>query len=167
MGQQQLFLTLGAVVLFGIVTISVNVNIARNTEAVYDQQIVAYAANLGQRFIDEAKTRAFDEASILAVPTSIPGNFKPPGSMGTEGGEVYPNIDDVDDFHGYTSTVSTDMGDMNVSIVVYYVTATDLDTDVGGSGKTRYKKMTVTVTCSQLPAPVVVTYVFAFQKNEN
>ena len=163
MGQQQLFLTLGAVVLFGIVTISVNVNIARNTEAVYDQQIVAYAANLGQRFIEEAKTHAFDEASVVSVPASIPGNFKAPGDLGPEGGEVYPNLDDVDDFHGYTATASTDMGEMSISIVVFYVLKTNLDTDAGG--KTRYKKMTVTVTSSQLQAPVVLTYVFAFQKN--
>lgn len=164
MGQQQLFLTLGAVVLFGIVTASVNVNIARNTEAVYDQQIVAYAANLGQRFVEEAKTRAFDEASVVNSPASIPGNFHAPGDLGPDGSEAYPNFDDVDDFHEYTATVGTDMGNMSVSIEVYYVLKTNLDSDAGG--KTRFKKMTVNVSSTELQKPVLIAYVFSYQKNQ-
>jgi hypothetical protein len=161
MGQKELLLTLGAIALFSMISFRINQATVRNSEAIYAQQAEFFALSLAQRFVEEAKTKAFDEFTIAGNPATIPGGFT--GSPGSGGGEDYPDFDDVDDFNGYTTTVDTKMGMMSVTVVVSYVQDTNLDTAV--SPWTFYKKMTVTVRSDYLLQPVRAEYVFAFQKN--
>jgi len=162
MGQQQLMLTLGAIVLFSLVSLSVNRLVLNHTDAIYGQQAEFYAIKLAQRFIEEAKVKAFDENTINATTGSVNGFKLPP--MGPEPVESYPNFDDVDDFNAFTTTLSTNIGAMTVSISVDYVQETNLDLVV--ATKTFYKKMSVTVQSDYLTSPVTAHYVFAFQKNQ-
>jgi len=159
MGQQQLMLTIGAIVLFSLVSLSVNRLLLNHTDAIYGQQAEFYAAKLAQRFIEEAKVKAFDETTIVGT-VSTPDGF----SLGPGTGESYPNFDDVDDFNGFATTLSTNIGAMTVSISVDYVQETNLDSVV--STKTYYKKMSVTVQSDYLISPVTAHYVFGFQKNQ-
>lgn len=160
MGQQELLLTLGAIVAFSIASLAINQNTVRNTEAVYQRQAEFYALSMAQRFIEEAKTREFDEKAINA-PVGNPTQFINP--LKKDGTEAYPDFDDVDDFVDVPTTFTSDLGTMTVAIAVSYVTDTNLD-DAAGT-RTFYKKMQVTVTTPYLTNPVVVRYVFAFQKN--
>ncbi len=157
MGQSELLLVIGSIVIFGLISLSVNRHILVNSEAVYGQQAELYAVSVAQRYIEEAKMKAFDEN---AINNSIgnPSGFRYPATDG----EVYPSFDDVDDFDNFSSTL-TDFGTMNVAITVGYVTAVNLDSVV--STKTYYKKMTVTVQSDYLNHPVKAAYVFAYQKD--
>ncbi|MFQ5771795.1 MAG: hypothetical protein ACE5HX_14770 [bacterium] len=163
MGQRELLLTLGAIVIFSLTTLTVNRLTVRNSEAVYGQQAEFYALSVAQQFVEEAKVKAFDENTIAGNPISMPGGFTST-PMGPGVSESYPNFDDVDDFNGLTTTVTTKMGPMSVNIAVDYVQDTNLDSIVNPT-KTFYKKMTVTVQSAYLPNPVTARYVFAFQKN--
>lgn len=163
MGQRELLLALGAITLFSITSVTINRLSLRNSEAIYAQQAEFYAVSVAQQFVEEAKTKAFDELSIVGNPATMPSGFSPT-PMGPGVDESYPNFDDVDDFNGYTTTLSTDMGDMNVTIAVDYVSDANLDSVVSPV-KTFYKKMFVTVQSDYLNSPVAVQYVFAFQKN--
>lgn len=161
MGQQQLLLTLGAIVAFSLVSLSINRNMVRNSEAIYQQQAEFYALNLTQRFIEEAKAKEFDELSINNVVSNTSG-FTGTGSFGPVDGS-YPYFDDVDDFHGLSITDTTTIGPMTVNINVAYVKPDSLNYWTGS--KQFYKKMTVTVQSVYLNDPVTASYVFAYQKN--
>ncbi|MFQ5771736.1 MAG: hypothetical protein ACE5HX_14475 [bacterium] len=163
MGQQELILTLGAIVLFSLVSLSVNRLVVNHTDAIYSQQAELYAVSVAQQFIEEAKLKAFDENTITGT-VSNPGGFSSWGQWGFETGETYPNFDDVDDFHGFTTTLTTDVGAMTINITVDYVEDSDLDVPVTPT-KTYYKKMTVIVQSDYLINPVTAEYIFAFQKN--
>lgn len=160
MGQQELLLTIGAIVAFSIASFATNQNTVRNSEAVYQRQAEFYALSMAQRFIEEAKTRAFDEKAINTLVTS-PTDFINP--LKSDGAETYPNYDDADDFVDAPTTFTSDLGTMTVNITFVYVP----DTNLGITSITRtfYKKMQVTVTTPYLTSPVTVSYVFAHQKN--
>ena len=159
MEQSELLLVLGAIVIFGLISLSVNQHILVNSDAVYGQQAELYAVSVAQRYIEEAKMKAFDENAINNS-VGAPSSFTNPGK---DGGETYPLFDDVDDFNNFSSTL-TELGTMNVSITVGYVTDANLDSIVVGT-KTYYKKMTVTVQSDYLNHAVEANYVFAYQKN--
>ncbi|MFQ5822669.1 MAG: hypothetical protein ACE5JB_01285 [bacterium] len=162
MGQRELLLTIGAIIIFSISSFSVNQLALRNSEAIYMQQAEFYAVKLAQQFIEEAKIKAFDETTIVGNPVSIPSDFKSI-PMGPEGGETYPNFDDVDDFNGFSTSIATNIGAMTISLSVDYVNETDLDSVV--TTQTFYKKMSVTVQSDYLTNLVTAHYVFAYQKN--
>ncbi len=162
MGQRELLLTLGAIAIFGLTTLSINRLALNNSTAIVNQQVELYALNLAQRLIEEAKTRAFDENVISSSP-ALPGGFT--GTpMGKGGGESYPNFDDVDDFNGLTRTENTPMGQMQITVAVNYVSEANLDSIVDPT-RTFYKKMSVEVQSVALNHPVRAEYVFSFQKN--
>ena len=163
MGQRELLLTLGAIFIFSTITLRINQATVRNSESIYDRQAEFYALSVAQRFIEEAKTKAFDEFTIAGNPGSIPGGFNAT-PMGSGPLENYPDFDDIDDFNGYSATIDTKMGQMSVSVDVDYVEDSDLETTVNPT-RTFYKRMRVTVQSDYLLSPVIAEYVFAFQKN--
>jgi len=158
MGQSELLLVIGAIVIFGLISLSVNRHILVNSDAVYGQQAELYAVSVAQRYIEEAKMKAFDENSINNS-VGAPSSFTNPGK---NGGETYPNFDDVDDFDGFSPPPTSEFIN-SINIAVGYVTDANLDSVV--STKTYYKKMTVTVQSDYLNHPVEANYVFAYQKN--
>ncbi len=162
MGYRELMLSIGALMVFAMVTISVNRNTLAQNDAIYGQQAEYVALNLAQQFIEEAKLRAYDEVTIDGT-VSSPSEFNAVGNFGPGNGETYPNFDDVDDYHGLSQTFDTSIGPMQVDIEAYYVTDTDLTTDA--AAKTYYKRMIVSVQSDYLNSPVRAEYVFSYQRN--
>jgi len=160
MGESELFLVLGAIVIFGIITTTVNEHIIRNSEAVYGQQAELFAISTAQNVIELAKLKAFDENTINN--RQLASGMTSPANLGPDGSETVALYDDVDDFNGYATTVNT-IGTMNVSVAVGYVTTANLDSVV--AQRTFYKRMSVTVASDYLNHDVVANYVFAYQKN--
>ncbi|RMF61985.1 MAG: hypothetical protein D6743_12770 [Calditrichaeota bacterium] len=161
MGQRELLLTIGAIIIFSMTTLTVNELTLRNSDAIYRQQAEFVAIGEAQRFIEEAKTRAFDEKVING--RAVGANSFTPPPLGPDAAEAYPNFDDVDDFV-VASLPDTISGiPMTVNITVDYVSEANLDLVV--AAKTYYKKMVVTVTTPFLPSPVNAEYIFAYQKN--
>jgi hypothetical protein len=162
MGQQELLLTLGAIVAFSIASFAINQNMGRNSEAIYATQAEFYAVSLAQRFIEEAKSKAFEQDTITGT-VDDEEDLADPDDLSPGGGETYNDFNDVDDYNGYTTTVNTSIGPMSVSITVFYVDEADLNTDT--NDERYFKKMTVTVQSAYLNAPVRADYVFSFQRN--
>ena len=160
MGQQELLLTIGAIVIFGISLTSVNLLTVEQTEAIYRQQAELYALSIAQGYIEEAKTKSFDEF-IIQNNVSNPSSFTP--TAGSGAGESYPALDDVDDFVNIPPDTTTNLGQMSVNIDVQYVDFSDLSTAV--FYQTFYKKMTVSVFNQYMLDTLRVNYIFAYQKN--
>ncbi len=165
MGHRELLLTLGAMVIFGLTSITVNQNIINSSEALYDQQVEYLAMNVAQKYIEEAKTKAYDHNTINKERTVTINSFAHPTGMGHAGHESYPHgFDDIDDFNGLDIEDNSTGIPMQVEVVFQYVEAGDLNTPV--ATRQYYKKMTVNVTNDYLPNEVVASYIFSYQKNK-
>ena len=165
MGTRELFLVLGAIVLFGIITLSTNMTMINNQMNVWGNDFHSTSISLAQQFIEEAKTKHYDE--VLVSDNTLPGkrtsNFSI--NLGPEGGESYPNFDDFDDYHNYTGFINT--GETTnfrymVSIKVRYVNEAHPDEIL--TNPSRCKRMEVTVFNEHMDViqPITLNYITAY-----
>jgi hypothetical protein len=106
--------------------------------------------------ISEINSKAFDAATIADEFADVPA-FTAPASLGHNSSEVYPNYNDADDYHGYTTTVSSPRaGSFRLSVLVDYVNPGSLD--VRSSIRTRMKRIRVSVASDFLDNPVTLVY---------
>lgn len=98
-----------------------NANSFQQSAAYYNEAVIT-ATGIGQSLLDEIKSKAFDEKTILAS-VDDPANLTLSGSLGPEAGESNSNLyDDLDDFNGYTQVVPTSrLGDFTVRSKIIYI----------------------------------------------
>jgi hypothetical protein len=169
-----LFLTIGALLLFGLFLLTGNRRIVEGKISADGSEYTMTAVSLAQSLIDEAKLKAFDEKSLAGA--VLRSDLTNNSSLGKDGGaESVPvpdvtaaagyasatKFDDVDDYKGYTRLVNTSRAS-NYSITVSVNYASETYPDSAKSVKTFCKKMTVTVTHPNIPSPVVVSYPFVY-----
>ena len=163
MGQRELLLVLGALILFGLTMLSTNRYVVDQNESVIQREFEFYGISLAQTFIEEAKTKAFDEKVVNGAVTVV-GQLTHWNSLGPDGGETHPNFDDVDDYNGLTLTDSTGSDEFTVSIEVGYVLA-EADPETIVDNRSWYKRMNVTIANPYLIQPIVLGYVYAYIQN--
>ncbi len=95
----QMMITIGALMLLSIVILRVNTGNLNTHEVLIDSKVQILATSLGNSIIEEAFTKEFDEYNVM-YPAELLSNLTPVNSLGIEGGESYPNFDDMDDFNG-------------------------------------------------------------------
>jgi hypothetical protein len=155
--------------------LSANGLMFQNTQTAEQNEVFLTAISVGQSVIDEAMTKAFDQATVSG-PVSSASLLTSFSALGRDNtGEIVPVPDtlsgqqflsssrftDVDDYRGYSRRVFTrHTYPLTVSVAVEY--ASETDPDQLASAPTFCKKMTVTVTGEQLAAPVVLQYVFTY-----
>jgi hypothetical protein len=108
-------------------------------ESEYEVGVTAIA----QDIMEESRALAFDEETVSGfVPVNIPSDFSTIGADGSENAWKKSEFDDFDDYDGWSATITTDLGDFNISTSVYYV-----DSNFNPSvSKTTLKEMSVVVT---------------------
>lgn len=158
MGEREMFLVLASLFFFSVTSLSVNRFCLNNSEIIMQGEYEKFAISLAQRFIEEAKTRAFDAASESGSTANPPSDFTYP--LGPRWNEYYPVFTDVDDFHRLSLQVPTDKATYNVYVTVGYVYENDPDVVI--TSKTYHKKMTVTVSSSVLPQDIVLSHVYSY-----
>ncbi len=153
----ELFMVLGAIVIFSVAVINVNHGIARNELLMVEAELEYTAVALGQDLIDEARVKAFDEACVSSAPSHIPSGFTSADEFGgANDGETYPQYDDFDDYHGFTRQDTTVHGIYTTTAEVIYVTEDNPETSAGG--KTCFKRLNVFVTSPFLSNAVTLSY---------
>jgi len=123
-----------------------------------ETELIIGATSIAESFIEQAGALKFDEQVGLQPPSSFPYTFTSPGELGPDSGETYPGYNDVDDFDGYTATVSTSRADYTVTVSVRYCNS---DGSYATS-RTFYKRIDVSVGCSSLPTAIVQRRIFAY-----
>ena len=137
-----------AVVVIVIALVPLIMVIGQGAKRGKDPQKIAVANLLAQDLMEEIICKSFDEDPTN--PTSS-ANLGPERNESRSGAPTTRNYDDVDDYDGYTETppkevdgtVMTDYTGYTRSVVVEYVSETNLDTV--STAITRYKRITVTV----------------------
>ena len=158
MNTGQSFLSIGALLMFSLVSLNFNSSVLQNTTVEVENKVYLTAFSLADDLIEEIKQKAFD-AATLNFPTTNPESLTGAYNLGHGNWEVYPNYNDIDDFHGYTRAISAPhVENYEVSCVVRYVDGDDPDKVVWT--QTFYKKVIVTVTSPYLRNPVTLSQIF-------
>ncbi|MBN1593378.1 MAG: hypothetical protein JW941_09070 [Candidatus Coatesbacteria bacterium] len=158
MSSGQMILALGAIVMLSTLALTLNSIMLDGNKTMMESELYISGTSVAQSFIEHAAILAFDASVGVQDPSTFPGTFTSPYSLGPKVGENYPNFSDVDDFNGYSATVSTTRVDFIVNITVQYC---DEDGNVSGS-RTNFKIMTVNVSSPFLPTDVTATRIFSY-----
>jgi len=154
-------LVLAALVIFSLVALQINDTKFDNNNDLMETEFELSAIGIAQSFIQEAQSLAFDEAVVdTTYTTGLPGYFTAPASLGSDGGESYNTFNDVDDFNGYTSTVTTPRIDYNVSISVSYADSGTVSP--GYANRSFLKIMTVLISSEYFSDTLKVEYNYSY-----
>lgn len=161
-----LLFMMAAMVLFSILVSNSNRVFVRNNVMMVESGVEINAIAMAQSIIDEARTKAFDRATVGAsnelgdagtlTAGQIPSGFTPVVSLGPDPGETYPNFNDFDDYHNLNLTRTNGYGDFLIRARVIYTTAAN--PSIGAGTPTIMKRLEVTVTSDLLPNSVTLSY---------
>ena len=175
MGMGTSFLmTIGALLLLGIFTLTANGLIAQNERIAEENEYTLTSLSIAQSIIDEAKSKAFDQTT-LSAPLDSALTLTLPDNLGPEPGESVPSPDslsaeeylsrstfnDVDDYNGYVRVVNTPRASgYTVSVSVMYASPSWPDSNL--TTMSFCKRMSVTVTSPHVSQPVSLHYAFIY-----
>jgi hypothetical protein len=167
MNTGQTMLALGAMMLLSFLVLRFNSIHLTSAQASYNSKFGIVATSLANSLIEEAKDKAFDAVALDSTITiASAANFST--TLGKEGGEVYPDFDDFDDYNNlyYLDTLSLKNPQtgaptgFEIRSKVEYVS--DATPDIKSGLKTYHKKMTVSVFSSAMMDTVKLSTVFSF-----
>jgi hypothetical protein len=156
----QIFLTIGALVLLSTVILSMNKTFIQTEQDTMKSEIGITAVSLATSVIEEASGMAFDKATDT---TSIASTtlLTPVASLGKEAGETYATFNDFDDFNNYDTTFALNRsGTFRVRATVVYVSAAN--PALASATPTWNKKMTVTVSSPTMTDTLKMDYVYSY-----
>ena len=91
MNSGQSLLSIGALIIFSLVSINFNSSVLTNTTVEVENKVYLTAFSLADDLIEEIKQKAFDAATV-DFPTTNPASLTGAYSLGHSGSEVYPNF---------------------------------------------------------------------------
>jgi hypothetical protein len=136
-------LTIGALVILGLFTLSLNANQTRETYQMYQSQQLGEALLVAQRFIEEAEQMYFDNNFTSTTPDYFCS------TLGPESGETYSTFDDVDDFNNYQVNITTGSIPFKIKTTVTY--ADGNNNYAPTTSRTYFKIMTIEVSAVSDP----------------
>ncbi|HEY9166915.1 MAG TPA: hypothetical protein VIS48_12230 [Candidatus Kryptonia bacterium] len=165
MGTGQTLLTVGAIMLLGMVILTVNRSLNDTSEVMVNSNIGLEEVSLATSIIEEAEGKAFDDSTKVnpLLPTQL-SHLTPPSSLGQEGG-VTTDLDDFDDFNGPTHTGRSEIDTLSTGIYhvftkVYYINPAN--PGVPSSTTTWNKEMDVWVWNTSVPDTVKMHTIYSY-----
>ncbi|HOJ03415.1 MAG TPA: hypothetical protein PK916_05380 [Bacteroidota bacterium] len=155
----QMMLVLGAMILLSMVVLTINRAKLFSEQQISQSEYTIAATSVGQGLLNEISSKSFDAATV-SKPDAEVSTFTAPGSLGRNSSEIYPNFNDVDDYHRFSRTYSTPRaGDFNVTASVHYINTSQPNTPV--NYRTRTKRVTVVVSSPFMEQPVTLFHYFS------
>ncbi len=179
MNTGQMLITIAALVLLGMVILRVNNGFLNTGTTVMETKFNVMAISLGTSLIEEANSKAFDNATdTTSITTTTP--LKAYNQLGAESGESYPNYNDFDDYNNYNRLVLADTvlsipsgvetvlvdstfrsANFRLDCLVDYVTVSS-NAITSTISKTWHKRLRVTVTSPSMRDTVRMQTVFSY-----
>ncbi len=146
MNTSQMLITIGALLLLGLVILRVNNGFLNTDSVLLDSKLGVLATSVATSIMEEANSKAFDQNTDTVSVSSL---TQLSSVLGPESGETYPHFNDFDDFNGY-HRVDTTMpaAKFIIDCKVEYVLPANPDSAVGT--RTWHKKLTVEVSSPSL-----------------
>lgn len=163
MARTKILLAIVGIVIVGTLTIIFRdiLSDVDNNEAEAGYQIMAI--NLLDKFIDQVALKSFDEASVNGRPNGIPDSFTSPSDLGPEANEIYPNFDDIDDYHNLSLTDTTSSGmDYTIKVDIGYVTFDNTENFLGT--QSIMKRMNVSIMSKSIPEEMHLSRIFSYYR---
>jgi hypothetical protein len=152
----QMMLVIGASMLLSVHIININRSVLMSDEQMSDAEYTMAATSIGQSLLHEIASKSFDEATVNDE-LADDALYTQPASLGPSLGESYPNFNDVDDFNGFGTTLSTPRtGEFTVRCRVHYVDPAT--PEMVSASVTHTKKIIVQLRSQRLQNPVTLTY---------
>lgn len=166
-------LTVGAMLLLSLFILTTNRMILQNNVIQSESEYVITATSLAQAVLDEIKTKAFDENTVvdeaesadslsLALGTDFGESISLPDTSGTS--TLYSSattFDDIDDYNGYQRSVDTPIAeDFTIDVVVSYVNA--LNPETSSVSNTRCKLVSISASSPYISIPITLNYAFTY-----
>jgi len=140
-------LAIGGLILLSTFTISLNGSIMQNQVVLTQSEAILEAVAIGQKFIEEAETKRFDES----ITATIPSSFTPAASLGPDAGETRATYDDLDDYDGYSySDAVSGYVPFTITTSVDYVTLASPNTPT--TTRTYFKRLSIAIVSPALSA---------------
>ncbi len=154
----QSMLSLGALMIFGIISLRFDSAVLQNTEVEVENKVYLTAFSLADDLLEEIKQRAFDEQTVVfkSITTAA---LTPAQSLGKESGEVWPNFNDIDDYNNYSKPVSLPHAE-NYTVICKIHYASESDQNVISTSQTYYKRVEITVNSPYLSNELKMYYIF-------
>lgn len=161
MGGIQSVLAIGAMLLLTLTTINFNSAYLNNSTVEIENKVMMTAFSLADDMIEEIKIRSFDEKTVQFT-SANPSDLTPSSSLGPETGESYATFDDIDDFNGYTRSISAPHAEnYSIRCRIEYVSSTAPDNV--SSIQTFYKRAKITVSSPYLRHSINLSYIFTLK----
>jgi Flp pilus assembly protein TadG len=156
MGGVQMMLVLGAMVLLSLLVLNINRTQMFSEQQMSQSEYTMAATAVGQSLVNEAAGKAFDAATATDEKAAV-STFTAPRSLGRGSWETYPDFNDFDDYHRFTTTRSTPRaGTFRLAGSVDYVNPATPNT--ASNVRTRMKRIRVTVTSDFMDQPVILVH---------
>jgi|SRR5690554_5232179 len=160
MNTGQMLLALGAMILLSTTVLRVNTNFVMNDTVLDETKFNFLATSVATSIIQEAKRKAFDNASVNSAVSDIKV-LTEAGSLGPESGEKRETFNDFDDFDGFAGA------DSSMPSAVFYYSCTveyveDTKPDTPANKKTWNKILTVTVTSPFMNDVIKMSSIYSY-----
>jgi hypothetical protein len=157
------FLSIGAMALMALISMRFNATLLENRTVEIENKVYLTAFSLADDLIEQIKQKAFDEQTVVfrsINPEELtPINKFAPSFRDTGENENPSTWDDIDDFNGYSKSVSTPhVESYTVGSTVEYVSASNQD--LVSTTQTFFKRITVSVTSPYLSHVVRLSFIF-------
>ena len=160
MNTGQSLVTLAALMLLSVTVLRVNSNLLSTDSVLMDTKFGVLAVSLGTSIIEEANKKAFDLAGSDDAITNL-SLLTSPGSLGPSSGEIYPDFNDFDDYHGLIKRVDNMPSAIyDLHCKVYYINPAN--PNVNANVKTWHKKIEVEVTSPNMADTIRISSVFSY-----
>lgn len=144
----QTFITIGAIVLLGVLGITLNRIMANAEETKIYSESILTANSLAQEVINEVKNKKFDKNIADEINVNV-ANLTPTAQFGAAQGKPVSEFTSVEEYHNHKRTIKTKrLGDFNIVVTVSYVLDNNF-TQVSQS-QTRTKEILVKVSNNYL-----------------
>lgn len=161
MSNIQSFLSIGAITLMSLISLRFNEAVLQNSSIEIENKVYLTAFSLADDLIEEIKEKAFDATTVL-FPTTDPLTLTPPSDLGLDATDTYPDFDDVDDFNGYSRTISAPHAeDYEINCTVWYVDP--VNQNQFSSVQTFYKRVEVQVASPYMKSPISLSFIFTLK----
>lgn len=153
----QSLLALGAISIFGFLTLRFNSTVVQNVSLELENKVYLTAFSLADDKIEEIKQKAFDENTLEFL--SI--NVNDLSVIGSEEGNNRSLFDDIDDYDNDTTHIGLPyLENFIISTEVFYADPNNPNQILSGSQKSFFKRVNVTVDSDYLSIPVKLAFVF-------
>lgn len=157
MNTGQMLITIGAMVLLGLVVLRVSSGFLTTNTVMLETKFDVLAVSLATSVIEEATGKAFDENTD----TSSVDLVSLLSTIGNDG-ETYPDFNDFDDYHGFTKIDSTmPSAIFSLECEVGYIDPSNPEL-LKSTPKTWHKRLNVKVTSPSMTDTIKLSTIYSY-----